>query len=286
MEGKVAKIRVLVVDDSPFSRHIVADALDPQWFEVVGFADGFCSALENYRTLKPDVVTMDISMPGVDGLEATKRIVAEEPDARIVILSSMKDYDLVALAKSKGAVGYLQKPCEPEALMNALKLACDAVLVDDEFRNRYPQDFLNSFTTLMKRFTPDSVITPATSEYKLSASGVAVLVGITGQYSGRMIFDMSADTAKNLANRLLKQEIEDLDRIHDVVAEFANIVAGNAISKLNKEFRGAFLRVSPPGTFAGEKFTLISPNLEFHKWLVETTFGKMQLSVGFKKEGQ
>lgn len=285
MEGIDAKIRVLIVDDSPFSRHMVADALDPHWFEVVGFADGFRSALDSYRTLMPDVVTMDITMPGVDGLEATRRIVAEEPDARIVILSSMKDYDLVALAKTKGAVGYLQKPCEPDELMNALKLACDAVVVGDEFRDRYPQFFLHAFTALMKRFTTDAEATQVAGDCKLAASGVAVLVGITGQFSGRLVLDMSADTARRLASRLLKQEEENSDKIHDVIAEFANIVAGNAISKLNKEFRVAFLRVSPPGIFAGDHFTLVSPNLEFHKWSVSTPFGSMTLNVGFKKEG-
>jgi DNA-binding NarL/FixJ family response regulator len=285
VEGKEDKIRVLIVDDSPFSRHMVADSLDPHWFEVVGFADGFRSALDNYRTLMPDVVTMDIAMPGVDGLEATRRIVAEEPDARIVILSSMQDYDLVALAKSKGAVGYLQKPCDPDELMRALKLACDAVVVGEQFRDRYPQDFLSAFNTLMKRFTTDASIQCSTGASKLSASGVAVLVGITGQFSGRLVLDMSAATARCFASRLLKQDEENLDRIHDVIAEFANIVAGNAVSKLNKEFRVAFLRVSPPGIFAGEQFTLVSPSLEFHKWQVDTPFGKMNLNIGFKKEG-
>lgn len=285
MKGQGEKIRVLIVDDSPFSRHMIADSLDPHWFEVVGFADGFRSALENYRTLQPDVVTMDISMPEVDGLETTKRIVAEEPGARIVMLSSMKDEELVALARRKGAVGFLQKPCEPEDLMKALKLACDAILVSDEFQSRYPQDFLNSFLALMKRFTADVTIEPIATSDKLAASGIAVHVGITGQYSGRLVLDLSADAAQRLACRLLKQQVDSADHVNDIIAEFANIVAGNAVSRLNKDFRGAFLRVSPPGIFAGQQFTMASPKLEFHKWSITTPFGEMRLSVGFQKEG-
>ena len=282
----ITKIRVLIVDDSPFSRHLIASSLDPAWFEVVGFADGYRSAIENYRTLLPDVVTMDITMPEIDGLEATRRIVAEEPGARIVILSSMRDDELLAKAARNGAVDFLQKPFEPDQLMQALKTACDAVVAHDDFRNRYPADFIAAFLNLLKRFSIDTDVRPTGDEPRITSSGLSVLVGVTGQFSGRLILDLAADTAETLATRLLKQPPRNSDQTNEVIAELANIVAGNAASRLNKEFRGAFLRVSPPGIFTGNNFAIVNVNLDLHRWLVTTPFGEILLSVGFKKEAQ
>jgi CheY-like chemotaxis protein/CheY-specific phosphatase CheX len=278
------KIRVLIVDDSPFSRQLLADSLDSHWFEIVGFADGFRSALEGYRTYMPDVITMDIAMPEMDGLEVTRRLVKQEPDAKVVIVSSMKDDDLEKLAKCKGAAKFLQKPFEPEALMSVLRSVCDADVVDHDFKKCYPAEFIASFSNFMKRFITDVSAQPIVDDTRLYSSGISILVGITGQYSGRMVLDLSVETSKCIATRLLKQEPKDSDQINDVIAELANIVAGNASSKLNKEFRGAFLRVSPPAIFTGEKFSIASPNLEIHAWQIDTPFGIARLSVGFKKE--
>lgn len=280
---QIAKIRVLIVDDSPFSRHLIANSLDPAWFEVVGFADGYRSAIANYRAFMPDVVTMDITMPEIDGLEATRRIVADEPDARIVILSSMKDDDLVARARQSGAVNFLQKPFEPDELMNALQAACHPV-AGEEFKNRYPADFIAALVGLLKRFAIDADVQPVAGEDRLASSGVSVLVGITGQFSGRLVIDLAADTAAGLAARLLKQQPQNSDQTNEIIAELANIVAGNAASRLNKEFRGAFLRVSPPGIFTGENFSLTSVNLDTHRWRIATPYGQLLLSIGFKKE--
>lgn len=278
------KIRVLIVDDSPFSRHLLAESLDSHWFEVVGFADGFRSALEGYRAHLPDVITMDIAMPEMDGLEATRRLIELEPDAKVVIVSSMKDKNLEAAAKSSGAAKFIQKPFEPEELMTALRSICVADLVDFDFKNCYPSEFVAAFTNFIKRFIPDTSVQPIVQDERLYSSGIAVLVGITGQYSGRVVFDAPVETATKMAARLLKQEPANACQVNDVMAELINIAAGNASSKLNKEFRGAFLRVSPPAVFTGEKFSIVNLKLAFHAWEINTPYGKARLSVGFKKE--
>lgn len=283
MRETIEKIRVLIVDDSPFSRHLIADSLDSYWFEVVGYADGFRSALEAYRTYMPDVITMDIAMPEMDGLEITRRFIEQQPDAKIVIVSSMKDDDLEAVAQSNGASGFLQKPFEPKELMESLRNVCTNDVVDYDFVSCYPNEFIDSLTSFMKRFVADASVQPI-ADTRLYSSGIAILVGITGQYSGRMVLDLSVETAKSMAVRLLKQEAKSIDQVNDVIAELASIIAGNATSKLNKEFRGAFLRVSPPAIFTGERFSMASPNLLIHAWEIETPLGKVRLSVGFKKE--
>jgi DNA-binding NarL/FixJ family response regulator len=118
----VDRIRILVVDDHVLFRKGLVNLLSGQEdLEVVGEADEGDSALEKARELMPDIVLMDISMPHRDGLEATKRIKAEMPYVRIVVLTvSEAEEDLFQAIKS-GAQGYLLKNLEPEELFNLLR---------------------------------------------------------------------------------------------------------------------------------------------------------------------
>src|SRR5512138_3085715 len=114
-------IRVLLVDDHALFRKGVAELLSSEPdFELVGEAGDGIRAVEMARELMPDVILMDISMPGIDGLEATRRIKAEIPYVRIVILTvSESDHSLFDAIKS-GAQGYLLKNVQPEALLDTL----------------------------------------------------------------------------------------------------------------------------------------------------------------------
>jgi DNA-binding NarL/FixJ family response regulator len=117
----MSPIRVLLVDDHALFRKGVADLLaaEPE-FELVGAAPDGIRAVEMARELMPDVILMDISMPGIDGLEATRRIKAEIPYVRIVILTvSESDQSLFDAIKS-GAQGYLLKSVQPQALVDTL----------------------------------------------------------------------------------------------------------------------------------------------------------------------
>ena len=115
-------IRLLLVDDHALFRKGVADFLAAeQDIDLVGEADDGAQALEMARELMPDVVLMDISMPRMDGLEATRRIKAEIPYVRIVILTvSDSDRSLFEAVKS-GAQGYLLKSVEPQALLDTIR---------------------------------------------------------------------------------------------------------------------------------------------------------------------
>ncbi len=115
-------IRVLLADDHALLRKGVASILaaEPD-FEVVGEASDGLEAVEMARELMPDVILMDISMPRVDGLEATRRIVSEMPYARIIVLTfSDGERNLFEAVKS-GAQGYLLKNIHPEALCGTLR---------------------------------------------------------------------------------------------------------------------------------------------------------------------
>jgi len=115
-------IRVLLVDDHALIRKGIASILSAQGgFEVVGEAGGGLEALERARALMPDVILMDIFMPDVNGLEATRRIKDALPYVKIVILTvSEEDQNLFEAIKS-GAQGYLLKKIEPQELFAMLK---------------------------------------------------------------------------------------------------------------------------------------------------------------------
>ena len=120
---KVMKaLNVLVIDDSPMTIKIMESVLNELGHIIVGTEHSGEGALEAYRECKPDLVTMDVVMPVVDGIEATKQIIAEFPDAKIIIVSSLSQ-DLVVQDTLKwGAQGFVIKPITAEALDKQIKL--------------------------------------------------------------------------------------------------------------------------------------------------------------------
>jgi DNA-binding NarL/FixJ family response regulator len=117
-------IRVLVVDDhSVVRRGLVELFQTADDIEVVGdAADGAAAVVEAER-LRPDLVLMDLSMPGVDGVEATRRIRAAHPDVAVVILTSFSEQPRILGAIDAGAVGYLLKDAEPDELLRGVRSA-------------------------------------------------------------------------------------------------------------------------------------------------------------------
>ncbi|GAB3929451.1 response regulator transcription factor [Kribbella albertanoniae] len=115
-------VRVLVVDDQPLMRHslrlIVDGASD---LEVVGEADTGEGAVAQAAELRPDVVLMDIRMPGGDGIEATRRITSDLPGTRVVVLSMFELDEYVHAALQAGASGFLLKDAEPDRLVDAVR---------------------------------------------------------------------------------------------------------------------------------------------------------------------
>jgi DNA-binding NarL/FixJ family response regulator len=114
-------IRVLVADDDPFARRMVCDRLASDGVHVVGQARNGEEAVALALELMPDVVIMDLLMPGCDGISATRAIVQRAPEAQVVILSVTKDQDAVVLALRAGAVGFLEKGIEMGALLRVVR---------------------------------------------------------------------------------------------------------------------------------------------------------------------
>ncbi|NLM96998.1 MAG: response regulator [Halanaerobiaceae bacterium] len=102
--------RILIVDDSAFMRRTLRKILEKAGFEVIGEAADGGTAIEKYKELKPDVVTMDITMPGINGIETVKNILAINDKARIIMCSAIGQQGIIIEALQAGAKEYLIKP--------------------------------------------------------------------------------------------------------------------------------------------------------------------------------
>lgn len=116
------RLRVLVVDDDPLVRRMIRDVLRPADILVVGEAHNGRDALRAARYYKPDIILLDVVLPGIDGITALEQMVADDQiEAKIVVLSVRGEHDLGYLALRKGAVGYLNKELDLTVLPRVLR---------------------------------------------------------------------------------------------------------------------------------------------------------------------
>ncbi len=130
----MAQKTVLIVDDVAFVRKTLADILREAHYQVIGEASDGHEAVELYARLKPDVVTMDIVMPKMSGIEAARKILKDAPDANIVIISAMGQENLVTEAIHVGAKDYIVKPFSAKDVLKSL----ERVFQGDEKRPSKP----------------------------------------------------------------------------------------------------------------------------------------------------
>lgn len=115
---------VLVIDDSPFVFKTVVKALEGSEYEVIGNALNGQLGLDFYVERKPDIVTLDVTMPIMDGLETARRLHSIDPNVKIIMLSAMGDETLVTEAQKIGIKYFLTKPFKPDMLIERLEQVC------------------------------------------------------------------------------------------------------------------------------------------------------------------
>jgi two-component system, chemotaxis family, chemotaxis protein CheY len=112
--------RVLVVDDAAFMRKMVSDALTQGGHEVIGEAGNGAEAIERFQELKPEVTTLDITMPEMDGLAALREIIGIDPTARVVMCSALGQESKVLESIRIGAKDFVVKPFQPARVLDAV----------------------------------------------------------------------------------------------------------------------------------------------------------------------
>lgn len=112
--------RLLIADDSNIVRGKIARALGQHGLDIVGLASNGREALELYKATRPEVVTMDLTMPEMDGIECIRKIRALDPKARILVVSALSDKSTAIQALKEGAQGFLDKPFTEAELSDAI----------------------------------------------------------------------------------------------------------------------------------------------------------------------
>jgi two-component system chemotaxis response regulator CheY len=112
---------VLICDDAIFMRTMIGDILTQAGFRIVGEAENGVQAVQRYRELRPDIVTMDIVMPEMGGIDAVREILAEDPSAKVLMCSAMGQQALVIEAIQAGARDFVVKPFQPSRVLEAIQ---------------------------------------------------------------------------------------------------------------------------------------------------------------------
>jgi len=120
-EEVIMSAKILIVDDAAFMRMMLSDILVDKGHNVVGEAKDGEEALRLYKEMKPNIVTMDIVMPGVGGIESIREIMKIDPEAKILVVSAMGQEALVREAVEAGAKGFVVKPFKPEKVIEEVE---------------------------------------------------------------------------------------------------------------------------------------------------------------------
>ncbi|RPF30220.1 LuxR family two component transcriptional regulator [Streptomyces sp. Ag109_G2-6] len=219
-------VRVLLVDDQPLMLVglgiLIGDTADLQ---VVGEAGDGVEAVRLVRELRPDVVVMDIRMPGMDGIEATRQATAEPDPPKVLVLTTFDDDEYVYGALRAGASGFLLKSMALDAILDAIRVvaAGDALLAPSVTR-RLIADFAGTSAT---RAAPAPATEPAADSSLVAGitdreREVLALVGqglSNGEIAERLV--ISAATAKTHVARLFAK-LEARDRVHLAIIAYEN----------------------------------------------------------------
>lgn len=113
--------KILIVDDAAFMRMMLKNILSQNGYEIVGEASNGLEAVNLYKELKPDLVTMDITMPEMDGITAVKEIKKIDPEAKIIMCSAMGQQAMVIESIQAGAKDFVVKPFQPDRVLEAVR---------------------------------------------------------------------------------------------------------------------------------------------------------------------
>jgi CheY-like chemotaxis protein len=277
--------KIVIVDDSPFSIALIKDMLIEIGCNVVGEASSLEETIDVVKNTSPDIVTMDITMPGADGFECTEAIHNIDPKIKVIIVSSMMDDEIIRKAKRSHISGYVQKPVDKDELSLSIhRITADNELyeaLDPIYYSVFKECFIDAFNKLTKSIPEFSNTFPDSEKV---SSGISIIIGIIGKYSGRVLFDISPDAADKLAAHLLKRKAKNPEEVLNVLSELSNVISGNACSVLNRKNKIFGFRVSPPTVFHGDSLTISKSKLESATCSnASTIFGDIYMSVGFQR---
>lgn len=281
----MAEIRIVIVDDSSFSIAFIRDILEKNGLEVVGSAGSLEEVKEVVAEKKPSLVTMDMTLPGTDGLECTRAIHEIDKNIKVIVVSSMMDDEIVKEAKENRVSAYIQKPVDADELITVINrvMATEELyqFLEEEYFTIFKEALMDSLNRMTKTLLTYKEEYSCNKEFK--SDGMTIIVGIIGKFSGRMLIDLSKETANNMATAILRREPKNNGEMMAALGEFTNIVSGSACSILNRKNKALGLRVAPPSILHGDSVLISAPSLTTTAAIAETVYGELLLNVGFQR---
>lgn len=278
-------VNIVIVDDSSFSIAVLRNILEENGFNVVGEAGSLEEVKNVVNEKKPNLVTMDMTLPGTDGLECTRAIHEIDENIKVIVVSSMMDDEILKEAKDNKVSAYIQKPVDPDELITAINrvMAVDELYdyLQEEYISVFKEALMDGLNKMTKTLLTYQDEYACDKEYE--SSGMTIIIGIIGKFSGRMFIDLSRDTANNLVSNILRREPKGNDEIMAALGEFTNIIAGNACSILNRKNKAFGFRVAPPSILRGDSLLISAPDFGTISALADTNFGQILLNAGFRK---
>ncbi len=281
------KIKVMIVDDSAFSIAVLKRMLEKDGLEIVATALTVKEAVDQALATKPDLITMDMTMPDGDGIDCSKEILKHLKEVKIIAISGMMDEEIINRAKKAGLKGYLQKPVDQADLDAYLDRLFEGEDLYDLLQENFEEAFKESIYGFLKREIGGQVMVEKRLKHPstTNSSGISVAIGIIGRHDGRLIMDMSEQTALLMTKKILQDESREIGDAINFLSEFTNIIAGNACSLLNGFNRSLGLRVSPPTVFRGSDITISIGDIVSESFIIKTDLSQVFMNVGFQKGG-
>lgn len=278
-------IRVMIVDDSTFSIAVLKRMLQKDGMEIVGTALSMTDAIPKAQELKPDLITMDMTLPDGDGIECSKEILKYLADTKIIAISAMMDEEIIQRAKKVGIKTYLQKPVDQTDLDAAIERLFEGDELYGILKNNFEEAFKESIFSFVKREIGGEVSVEKVLDHPMTtnSSGISVAIGIIGRHDGRLIMDMSEETALGMTRKILQDDGQQIDDAINFLSEFTNVIGGNACSLLNGLNRSFGLRVSPPTVFRGKDITISIGDIMSESFVINTDLGEVFMNVGFQE---
>lgn len=278
-------VRVVIVDDSVFSIAVIREILESNGFKVVGDAGTLEEVKQVVADIKPTLVTMDMTLPGTDGFECTRAIHEIDPSIKVIVVSSMMDDEIVKTAKKTRVSAYIQKPIDADELITTVRRVTETEELFQFLKAENFAAFKEALMDTVNRMTKTLLTYKETysQSKEHSSAGVTTIIGIIGMFSGRMLVDLSKETASSLTAAMLRREPEGNDEVIAALREFTNIVAGNACSILNRKNKALGLRVAPPSILSGENVLISAPGFNTTTAVANTDFGELTINVGFQE---
>lgn len=281
----MGNIRVMIVDDSTFSIAVLKRMLQKDGIEIVGTALNMSEAIQKAQEIKPDLITMDMTLPDGDGIECSKQILKHLQGTKIIAISAMMDEEIIQRARKVGIKGYLQKPVDQTDLDAAIERLFEGEELYGILKNNFEEAFKESIFSFLKREIGGEVVVEKLADHPMttSSSGISVAIGIIGRHDGRLIMDMSENTALAMTRKILQDDGQQIDDAINFLSEFTNVIGGNACSLLNGLNRSFGLRVSPPTVFRGKDIIISIGDIMSESFVIKTDLGEVFMNVGFQK---